>query len=128
MAERESSHLSVSPLLLHLCDDYIALLFTEIHERDARYVAKWGKWFFWRQTYWKEDSVLKGRNASREVCRKVALTLSEAGQQRKAASKVTISAVEQLAMSSPELSLEIDVWDRNLRLINNPEKPEGVDD
>jgi D5 N terminal like len=109
-------------------EDHLALLFAKDHEKDARYVAKWGKWFLWNHIYWREDRVLRARNASREICRKVALTLEKHDQQKKMASKSTITAVEELAKASPTLGVEIDAWDRNSRLINNPDKPTKPED
>jgi len=105
-------------------DDSIALMFADLHEKDARYVARWSKWFFWDKVHWKEDPVLKGRNTSRQVCREVALGLNSHKEQKKVASSATISAVEKLAMSDPRISVQVNAWDRTLQLINNLTKPE----
>ena len=62
------------------CDEGLALQFAELHARDLRYVAEWGRWYSWTGTVWKYDSTLLAVDCARRVCRNVADAGSGAGK------------------------------------------------
>jgi hypothetical protein len=100
-------------------EDYIALKFAKIHQSDARFVDKWGVWFLWRQTYWKRDRVRQAFDASRKVCREVALKIKKSAQQKKIASGATVAAVKRLAEADERIGMGIESWDQDLLIFND---------
>ena len=50
-------------------DEALALRFAEKHANRLRYVAKWGRWYVWRETHWHEDDTLSAFDDARKICR-----------------------------------------------------------
>jgi len=101
-------------------DDSLALLFSEVHRDNFRYVARWHQWFHWTENRWQRDSILSIYNSARELCRsqitdatppRVAAYLSRAD---------TVSAVEQMARSDRRHVATVDQWDRDPWLLGTP--------
>jgi hypothetical protein len=106
----------VSPMY---SEDFIALKFAETHESNMRFVNELGVWFVWVKTYWKRDRVRKSFNASRKVCREIALTVNKSAQRKKIASNATVAAVKHLAEADERIGMGIESWDQDLLLFND---------
>lgn len=110
-------------------------------DRDARYVAKWGKWLFWDGTRWKVDERREDMTRVRAYLRGRAEDLkawaaSKAeGDDDKEAKKLTawaddqakllrhkntVAAVESLAQSNPDSAAGADDFDGELMLLGTP--------
>ena len=76
-------------------DEALALMFTERHQNELRYVAAWGRWYMWDGTRWKHDRTLHVFDRSRSLCRDVSRSCGKRGSS--VASAKTVSAVEHLA-------------------------------
>jgi putative DNA primase/helicase len=97
-------------------EEGLALVFSERHADDLRYVARWGKWFIWVGTHWREDDTLKVQEFVREICREAA-----GGNAPDAVSKAaTVSAIERLARSDRRHATTVDQWDADIWLLNTP--------
>jgi phage/plasmid-associated DNA primase len=99
------------------------LEFSARHGSGLRYVAAWGKWFRWTGQRWQEDSTLLAFDHARQVCRSVAVSLPEThAKLGKGLTRAnTVAAVERLAKADRRHAETVDVWDRDLHLINTPD-------
>lgn len=113
-------------------------------DRDARYVAAWGKWLFWTGTRWEIDNRLEHLTRTRVYLRNTAAAVqawaereataqdaesngkgsrlrdSAQNQSRALRSKTTVAAVESLARSNPSSVAGADVFDDNRLLLGTP--------
>lgn len=113
-------------------------------DRDARHVAKWGKWLFWSGTRWqlseKLEHMTRTRNylrvRSEEVIHWAASKVEVEGTEKKNApdrllkwakdqarslrNKNTVAAVEALAQSNPASAARSDDFDENRLLLGTP--------
>lgn len=114
-------------------------------DRDARYVASWGKWLFWTGTHWQVDNQLDHLTRVRSYLRTRADELT-AWEERKAAekaiqadenapkrvcrwakdharnlrSKTTVAAVENLARSNPASVADPTAFDADHMKLGTP--------
>ena len=131
--------LDVDPDLSH---DSLALDLSKAgFSKDARYVHKWGKWFFWTGTCWKEDDRLLHFTAIRDFLRSKAGELLEwvgkkvdcvSEKEKRALLKwgadnaktirqaATVYSVETLARSNSDLVATADQLDANLDFAGTP--------
>jgi hypothetical protein len=104
-------------------DDYMALLFASRHRGDLRYVALWGKWLQWTQSYWRREETLKAYDLSRALCRETGTT---APLTKKAAANLTssrtVAGIERMARSDRHHAATTDQWNPDDWLFNNPKK------
>jgi putative DNA primase/helicase len=103
-------------------DDALSLTFADRHLDELRYVAKWGQWFRYDGTCWREDTTLHVFDLSREDCRGAAASIGEGewALKKTLTSAKTIAAVERLAKTDQRLATTVDKWDANPLLLNTP--------
>ncbi|MEM9422447.1 MAG: hypothetical protein AAF986_08080, partial [Pseudomonadota bacterium] len=95
-------------------------------DRDARYVATWGKWLFWTGAHWAVDERLEHMTRTRSFLRtKAAEALECAGkagtrQADALRSKHTVAAVAEFARSNPKSASAPDRFDTHLMLLGTP--------
>ena len=109
---------------------------------DARHVHKWGKWFFWNGSCWREDDRLLHFTAIRDFLRAKAQKVKEwsvnkaATMQNEKDAKAmlkwgadnskairqasTVASVEALARSNSDLVATADQFDADLNLAGSP--------
>ena len=92
----------------HPSEDEIALAFVTSVAEFARFVAVWGKWLVWRETYWETEETLQITDLTRVKCR-------EMGARR----KVVVTAVESLARSDRRVASHPSQWDSDPWLFNS---------
>jgi putative DNA primase/helicase len=93
-------------------DDAIADAFAEEHRNDLRYVAKWGKWFEWRNGCWREENTLKVFNLIRKTCK-------ARGIERASMSNM-VAAVHMLVRADRRIAATVEQWDADPMLLNTP--------
>jgi putative DNA primase/helicase len=101
-------------------EEAIALDFASKHGSDLKYVSKWGQWFIWDGSCWREDEKRKVYKIARGMCREVALTVNKPGEGKKIASARTRAAVVSLAGEDYRIAASTDQWDSNPWLLNTP--------
>lgn len=103
-------------------DDALAIRFVAEYGARLRYVAKWGRWFEWDGTRWREDDTVHIFERSRVVCRAYAAELVRNTNLKGTgiAGAKTIAAVEKIARSDRRIAATVDQWDANLWLLNTP--------
>lgn len=91
-------------------------------DRDARYVAPWGKWLFWNGNNWQIDNKLLHMTRCRAFLRDIAIKLGSMGKPKKAKlrDKHVVAAVEALARSNLASVASPDDFDTNLMLLGTP--------
>lgn len=117
-------------------------------DRNAKYVASWGKWLFWDGVRWRKDETLDHMTRTRAYLRKRAEEIQEwaarkaaeletaegkegkvkgqkiiawAEDQAKALrNKTTVAAVESMAQSNPGSVARADDFDTSLLLLGTP--------
>ena len=101
-----------------LSDDALALELGRLDfDLNARYVAEWGTWLFWKGKLW-DNSKVEAFTRVREYLRQK--TPSEKRNAQNLRSAPTVSAVERLARSNP-LSYAIpESFDNDLMLLGTP--------
>jgi putative DNA primase/helicase len=99
-------------------DDALALRFADRHERDLRFVAKWGRWLRWDKTCWRMDDTLLAFDLARAACRQAARRCDKAGVANSLLSAKTVAAVERLAKADRRLAATVDQWDLDPWLLN----------
>jgi phage/plasmid-associated DNA primase len=92
-------------------DDALALRFTDEHQDELRYVARWGKWMIWCGSYWKPEDTLKAFDLARAVCRGASAKAPSEKQAATIASAKTVNAVASLSRSDRRFAETVDVWD-----------------
>lgn len=137
-----SDGLNLEPDAIDLSQDALALdMGAKGWDRDARYVATWGKWLFWDGTRWKIDDRREDMTRTRDYLRgrasdltawakRKAETLPEkdgekltawAEDQAKALRhKTTVANIESLAQSNRASAARSDEFDRDLLLLGTP--------
>jgi putative DNA primase/helicase len=105
-------------------DEYIALRFAHLHQRDLRYVAMRGQWMSWNGTTWARDEILRAFDRARKLCRIVASETNKSRESKAIASAKTVAAVERLARADPKLSTAVEQWDDKPDQFNTPSKME----
>ncbi len=103
-------------------DDALAAQFAERFAPKLRHVARWGRWFEYDGSRWREDDTLRAFDLSRTICREMANRVAD---DRKSlamaiASAKTVAAVEHLARSDRRLVGRTDQWDADPMLLNTP--------
>ncbi len=111
-----------APLPPEFSEDALTLRFTESHNENLRYVAKWGRWLCWDGARWQEDSTLSVFDRARTVCR---ITASECANNekfiaRRITAAKTVAAVERLARSDRRHAATVEQFDADPWLLNTP--------
>jgi putative DNA primase/helicase len=101
-------------------EEAIALDFAARHADGLRYVAKWGQWFMWEGTCWREDDKRRVFTLARGLCREAAPLLNSASDRRKIASAKTRAAVVSLTGEDERIAASVDQWDVDPWLLNTP--------
>jgi phage/plasmid-associated DNA primase len=109
--------------LPEFCDDALALLFSQAHAANLRYVALLGKWLLWADTHWFLDETLKAFDLARAICRSASARVPPKLTNLAAAvaSAKTVAAVERLAKADRQHASTIDQWDKDDWLFNKKE-------
>jgi putative DNA primase/helicase len=102
-------------------EDAIASELAGRYANSLRYVAKWGQWFIWDGTCWREDEKRRVFTLARGICREVALTINKPSERKKTASSSTRAAVLNLASDDPRIAATVDQWDTDPWLLNTPD-------
>jgi putative DNA primase/helicase len=101
-------------------DEALALRFAETHAGNLRYVAAWGRWLSYDETYWRFDDTLLSFDRARKICRDAAAQCNKANIATALASAKTVNAVVSLAKADRRLAATIDQWDADPWLLNTP--------
>ena len=101
-------------------DEALALRFSAQYGADWRYVAGFGRWYWWDGTRWVLDETLKVFDLARLVCREASAETVKDSLGRAVASAKTVAAVELLAKADRRHAAPIDLWDANPLLLNTP--------
>jgi putative DNA primase/helicase len=102
-----------------LSDEYLALKFAGKHADDLRYVDQWGKWFYWDQNVWREDTSRIARDRIRAVCREVAAGVPDKKNARRICSTMVDNAVLTKASADRLLAATVRQW-ADPYLLNTP--------
>jgi phage/plasmid-associated DNA primase len=94
-------------------DDALAEAFTFEHGEDMRYVAGWGRWYYWSGNVWKPDSTLRALDRARKICRAAAARCASKKLPivSRLGSAATVAAVERLAKSDRRHAATVEQWD-----------------
>lgn len=136
--------LDLNPDAIDLSQDALALdMGAKGWNRDARYVARWGKWLFWDGTRWKIDDRREDMTRTRDYLRGRASALIQwarkkvqsdglggkdaqklmewaEDQARTLRHKTTVANIENLAQSNPGSAAGSDDFDQDLLLLGTP--------
>jgi putative DNA primase/helicase len=99
----------------------IADCFAAQHKDELRYVAKWGQWYKYDGTRWREEQTLKTFDMARKLCRELTLETNNKSEIKKVRSSKTVAAVIQLARADRRIAATIDQWDPNPLELNTPD-------
>lgn len=103
-------------------DDALAQRFADRHAADLRFVAKWGQWFRYDGTRWRQDDTLHAFDLARRICREASAECNgKKGEKAALASAKTVAAIERLARSDRRIAATIDQWDADPWLLNTPD-------
>ena len=102
--------------------DGLALGLGDRWRDDARYVAAWGRWYFWRGDVWTADEELEHMTRARAFLRELAAGLAEKmdSTARKLRRKDTVAAVVYLAQSNEAQAARVDQWDADPYHLGHP--------
>ena len=101
-----------------LSDDALALELGRLDfDQNARFVAEWGTWLFWKGKLW-DKSKIEAFTRVREYLRQK--TPSKKRNAQNLRSAPTVSAVERLARSNPLSQAIPEAFDNNLMLLGTP--------
>jgi putative DNA primase/helicase len=103
-----------------LSDEALALKFAGRHADDLRFVDQWGKWFYWHENVWREDTNRIARDRVRAVCREVAADIKDKKNARRVCSTTTDNAVLTKATADRLLAATVSQWDADPFLLNTP--------
>ena len=104
-----------------LAEDTLALLFTERHADNLRYVATWSRWMRWDGCRWGTDATLHVFDLVRDLCREASVEFAETpASASKTSSAATVAAVERLARTDRRHAAMIEQWDSDPWLLNTP--------
>jgi putative DNA primase/helicase len=101
-------------------DEALALKFADQHAERLRYVAAWGRWYFWTGERWEPDSTLAALDLARGICRAASLDF-RSNKPRVAtslASRRMATAVEALAKADRRMAATAEQWDEDPDLFN----------
>jgi len=103
-------------------DEALALRFTQQNAENLRYVAKWNRWFLYRDGLWVDDSTLRAFEISRILCRETAMALGQRTPKiaSQVASAKTAAAIVQLARADRRIAATVEQWDADPWLLNTP--------
>jgi putative DNA primase/helicase len=99
----------------------IALDFAVRHADGLRYVAKWGQWFFWDGTCWREDDKRRVFTLALGACCEASSILNSESERRKIASAKTRAAVVSISGQDERIAATTDQWDADPWLLNTPD-------
>ncbi len=102
-------------------DNDLALLFSELHADELRYVDDWGCWMRWQEELWGKDRVLHAFDLAREVCREAATHANSRQAKRRINSASTVAAIERLARCDKRHAATAEQWDADPWLLNTPD-------
>ncbi len=105
-----------------LTQDGLALDLGDRWQEDARFVAPWGKWLFWEDGLWREDTRLEHMTRTRSYLREVPAGLGKehAAQARKLRQADTVAKVVGLARSNVAQAASVSQWDGDPWLLGTP--------
>jgi putative DNA primase/helicase len=113
-----------APQAPEFSEEALALLFTERHAGELRYVLEWGKWFHWTGSKWKDEKTHYVFDLARALCREQGMeSLRHSNKQSAAktmASAKTRAAIVSLAGDDRRIAATIDQWDTDPWLLNTP--------
>jgi putative DNA primase/helicase len=101
-------------------EEALALSFARRHADDLRYVAAWGKWYYYDGKTWRPDETRKAFSLARNLCREAAAGVNKARDARTIASAKTRAAVISLAGEDRRLAATVDQWDADPWLLCTP--------
>ena len=104
-----------------LSEDDVAARFVLAHAARLKFVPAWGQWFAWSGMLWQRDEINCAFQEARLICRAAASEVQKLPEARRLASSKTITAVQRIAASDPEISLPPDGFDQHPMLLNTPE-------
>ena len=99
-------------------DEALALRFSAQYGPDWRYVAAFGRWYWWDGTRWVLDETLKVLDLARSVCRTTSAACTNERLGRNVASAKAVVALERLAKADRRHAAAIDLWDANPIIAN----------
>jgi hypothetical protein len=103
-------------------EEFLALVFTDRHQADLRFVAKWGQWFRWDSLRWALEETLHAFDMARAICREAANACNKDSTAKTLASAKTVAAVERLAKADRKLAATFEQWDIDFSKINTSEE------
>jgi hypothetical protein len=92
-------------------EESLALVFANLHQKNLRYVAKWGSWMRWDDVRWAFDETMLAFDLARAVCRKAAGGCNKSSVAKAIASAKTVAAVERLAKADRGIAATVEQWD-----------------
>ena len=120
VSEKNGGAPLVEVLPPEFADDALALSFSDSFGDRLRYVAAWGRWFWWSGQVWKHDDTLRVYDLCRHHCRSYAVNAAPAVQKAVTSGK-TIAAVEKLVRSDRRHAASVSQWDADPWLLNTPD-------
>jgi len=99
-------------------DEDLALRFADRHGADLRYVAFWGRWVRWLETFWQFDDTLTAFDLIRTLCRSIASECKKKNTRMQIASARTIAAVERLGKADRRIAADVDQWNTDRQQLN----------
>ena len=100
-------------------EDALALVFTQRHGKDLRYVAAWNRWLKWNGACWVVENTLLPFDYSRQICREFSAFEKE-GIARQIASAKTTASIVSLARADRQIAATTEQWDSDPWLLNTP--------
>ena len=106
-------------------DEALALKFADQHAERLRYVAAWGRWYFWTGERWEPDSTLAALDLARTICRAAAVnyTSNKPSVATSLASRKMATAVEALSKADRRMAATAEQWDEDPDLFNTSAMP-----
>jgi putative DNA primase/helicase len=108
---------------LKFSEDGLALVFTQRHVENIRFVAKWGRWLHYDLTHWREDALLSMFDKCRVVCREASdecLAEGKVAIAKQLMTANTVAAVQRMATWDQRTAATVKQWDANPWLLNTP--------
>lgn len=118
LAEIRRRAAGATPDAPDLTHDGLALELGELWANEARYVAAWGRWYFWDRGVWREDQRLEHMTRARAYLREVADASGKEGKPLRRAE--TVAKVISLARSNETQAAGVEQWDANPWLLGSP--------
>ncbi len=103
-----------------LSEAALARRFAKLHRKQLRYVAKWGHWYWWTGTVWKEDTTEEVVNEARLFLQEMAAECTKATQARTLTKTSTLQAMLRQGRATSELAATVEQWDADPWLLNTP--------